>query len=407
MSSLSRKRAVAAAAGPALLCLGAAAGAAEVYYQPILTVATAYNTNLDLDPYVKQHAEGYFADASTNVGIATPTSDTLIQPRLLYNYYPSATYRDRLEGFLNLRGRYQWQRDSFTIGGFFDHRDDVNAGAPGAEVNTVNPGVTNTTPNQAPPQVGVVRNYLILDPTYKHALDPLSSIGFAGEYQGMRYSPSGVGTGNLSFNYYLGRLFYGHSISPRTDFQIGVYGSEYQSTTIDSHSTSGGLQLSGGHSWTEVLRSELTVQWQRTKLTETSPNQIEATANPWGVNFSTVYSEQTSSYRLTLGRTIYPSSAGGLYTTDQIRGQYDRDFTARLHFTGAARLFRDRTTTGVTSDTTRNYATGTVTLSYSLTQRTFVAGSYTYIYQKYRIQANSADANVAYLQFGYRGLGRR
>src|SRR5690349_7960096 len=106
MWSLFRKRGLSTAVGVTAACLSATAGAAQVYYQPIILLSTAYNTNIDLDPVTKRSAEGYFVDAATNIGIATRTSDTVLQPRLLYNYYPSATYRDRLEGFLTLNGRY-------------------------------------------------------------------------------------------------------------------------------------------------------------------------------------------------------------------------------------------------------------------------------------------------------------
>ncbi|MBV8803539.1 MAG: hypothetical protein JO042_00805, partial [Sinobacteraceae bacterium] len=76
MSSLSRKLAVSVAAGTALGSIGATAGAAEWWYQPIVSLASAYNSNIDLDPNFKHSAVGYFADAATNIGISTPTSDT-------------------------------------------------------------------------------------------------------------------------------------------------------------------------------------------------------------------------------------------------------------------------------------------------------------------------------------------
>jgi hypothetical protein len=396
----------AAAAGAAAAAFGAAAGAADFYYQPIVSLSTSYNTNIDLEPTNRQAAEGYFADVATNIGIATPQSDTMLQPRLLYNYYPSASQRNRLEGFLNLNHRYSWQRDRFTLAGFFDHRDDVNAEQPSAVANPVNPDLGNTSPSTGLVQVGTTRNYTILDPTFSHLLTPLSSIGFAAEYQRMDYSPQNT-NGHLDFNYYQGRLFYAKTIDLRTDFQIGAYGSKYQSGSIDSHSTSGGVQLNGGYNWSQVLRSDLTVQWQHTKFQETSPNQIDVSNNPWAATLTTTYKEQISSYRFSIGRTIYPSSAGGLYTTDQVRGQYDRDFTQRLHFTGAVRYFRDRTTTGVSGDTTRDYATGNVRMEYMLSRTFFVAGSYTYVYQKYRVQTNSAEASVVGVSFGYRGLERQ
>jgi hypothetical protein len=395
----------AAWAGAAAAAFGTVAGAAELYYQPIVTLSSAYNSNIDLDN-PKTKAVGYFADAATNIGIATPQSDTLLQPRLLYNYYPTLANRNRLEGFLNMNSRYSWQRDKFNFYGFFDHRDDVNAEQPGATTNPVNPDVGNTSPTTGQVLVGTTRNYLILDPTYTHLLTPLSSIGFAGEYQRMDWSPANT-TGHLNFDYYQGRLFYAKTIDLRSDFQIGAYGSRYQAAAIDSHSNSGGLQFNGGYNWTQVLRSTLTVQWQRTKFQENNVRVFDVTSNPWAATFTTVYKEQISSYSFSLGRTIYPSSAGGLYTTDQVRGQYDRDFTQRVHFTTALRFFRDRTTTGVVGDNTRDYATGTVRLQYMMTQYFFVAGTYGYTYQKYRVNPNSASGHVVSVAFGYRGLDRQ
>jgi hypothetical protein len=406
MLSSSRKGGLSVAAGVTAACLGGTAGAAQVYYQPVVVLSTAYNTNIDLDPLHKQGAEGYFADVATNLGIATRTSDTVFQPRLLYNYYPSASYRNRLEGFLTMSGRYAWQRDRLNIIGLFDHRDDVNAEQPAAEANPIAPGTGNNPGGTGQVRTGTTRNYLFFDPTWTHSLTPLSNVGVDAQYQGMRYSPAD--TGHIDFNFYQGRLFYAKTIDLRTDFSVGAFGSRYQANTIDSHANSAGVQFNAGYNWTQVLKSDLQVAWQHTKFEETEPKVIEATGNPWSATLGTTYQQQVSSYRLSIGRAIQPNSGGGLFTTDQIRAQYNRDFTQRLHFMGAVRLFKDRTTTGnVGQVNTRNYATGTVRLEYSLTQRIFMAGSYTYIYQKYRLDPNSAQANIASLSFGYRGLGQQ
>jgi hypothetical protein len=402
MSLSSRKSFACTAAGLTLLGSAGGAAAAQVWYQPIAVLSTAYNTNVDLDPGTHQSAEGYFADVATNIDIATPTSENLFEPRLLYNYYPTATYRNRLEGFLNMYSRYEWQRDRFTLGGFFDHRDDVNANQPAAETNDVNPGLgDNPTTNQK--QVGTVRNYLILDPTYTHLLTPLSSIGIAGEYQGIRYSPA---EGQTDFNFYQGRLFYSRTINLRTDVSIGAYGSEYRANTTDSRMTSEGAQLSGGFNWTQVLRSELIVQWQHSKFDEPNTDHAsQSTVSPWAASLSTTYKQQISSYRFSIGRTIYPSSAGTLYTVDQVQGQYERHLTQRLRFIAALRVFRDNSTIGSASER-RDYATTNIRAEYMLTPTIFVAGGYSHVYQKYQSQLNSADANIASIQFGYRGLGR-
>src|SRR5262249_29792674 len=209
-------------------------------------------------------------------------------------------------------------------------------------------------------QRGIVRNYLILDPTFVHLLTPLSSVGFAGEYQRMDYSPSD-NNGHLDFQFYQGRLFYGRTVDPRTDIAIGVYGNHYQAGGVDSHANSGGIQANGGYNWTEVLRSTLVLQAQRIKFEESTPTRFfDTTVTTWAATFDTVYKQQISSYRFSLGRTLYPSSTGGLYRTDQVQGTYSRALTQRLEFLGALRYFRQRTIVGGSGDDTRNYATATL-----------------------------------------------
>jgi len=412
MSLLSRNRAGAgltAAAAMAAVSVAMPAGAAQIYYQPLVQLSTSYNTNLDLSqPDEKRSGEGYYADASTIIGIATPTTDTTLQPRLLYNYYPSASDRNRLEAFLNGNGRYNWQRDHFNWYGIFDHRDDVNAEQPSAaDDNPVNPGTGNQTPTTGRARAGTTRDFLIVDPTYTHSISPRSGLGVAGEYQFMGYSESDAN--HVGYDFYQGKLFFTHQIDLRTDFSVGVLGNHYVARFGDQHSNSGGVYGNIGYNWSQVLHSNLSAQVQQTDFKEVKDTGTTSTkSHPWGAILSTVYDAgAVTKYSFYLGRSIYPSSAGGLYQSDQARGQYDHDFTQRFHFTGALRFFRDRNVSGVVNDNYRNYGTASVRAQYMLTQRIFVATSYTYIYQKYKFDPQSVDANVFNVSFGYRGLERQ
>jgi hypothetical protein len=413
MSLLSRNRSGAGltvAAAVASLCAVAPAGAAEIYYQPILQFATQYNTNLDLSPIAseKRSAEGYYADAATTVGIATPTTETTLQPRVVYNYYPSASDRNRLEAFLNGNGRYSWERDHISWYGTFDHRDDVNAEQPGAaDTNTVNPGTGNNPAGTGQPAVGVTRDYLVVDPQYTHSLTPLSGIGLDGEYQFMGYSREDGG--HIGFDFYQARAFYSKTIDLRTSFQVGVLGNHYAARFGDARSSSGGVTGNVSYNWSELLHSNLSGEVLQTQFRQTKDTgNLDIKSHPWSAIFSTAYDAgQLTKYSFYLGRSIYPSSLGGLSQTDQARIQYDHDFTPRLHFTGAARVFRDRSVAAAANANYRNYGTGNLRVQYMLTQRIFVATSYTYVYQKYRFDPASADANVIQVSFGYRGLERQ
>src|SRR5581483_8602042 len=102
MSLSFRKHVPDAALTFATLTLATSAGAAQLYWQPVVSESAQYNTNLNLDPTTKTSGAGYFTDALVNMGIATPRSDTTLQPRLVYNYCPTQHQRDLLEGFLTL-----------------------------------------------------------------------------------------------------------------------------------------------------------------------------------------------------------------------------------------------------------------------------------------------------------------
>jgi len=414
MSLLSRNRSGAgltvAAAVTALLGAAASANAAQIYYQPIVQLSTQYNTNLDLSPIAaeKRGAEGYYADAATTFGIATPTMETTLQPRVLYNYYPSASDRNRLEAFLNGNGRYSWERDHLSWFGTFDHRDDVNAEQPGAaDTNTVNPGTGNNPTSSSHPIVGVTRNFLVVDPTYTHSLTPLSAIGLSGEYQFLSFNNED--SGHIGFDFYQGKAYYSKTIDLRSEFQIGALGNHYTARFGDAHSNSGGVFGNYGYNWSQVLHSNLSASVEQTNYKQSRDTRdIDVTSHPWSAIFSTVYnSGELTKYSFYLGRSIYPSSVGGLSQTDQVRAQYDRELTERLHFTGAVRVFRDRLVASTIDNNYRNYATGNLRLQYMLTRQIFVATSYTYVYQKYRFDPASADANVIQVSFGYRGLERQ
>ena len=201
-----------------VLLLSAQAQGAEVYVQPIASLATAYNSNVELavPPAPRTSAVSYYADASSVIGVATPTSETTILPRLLYNYYPTQHDLDRLEGFLSLNSHFSWQRDRLSLIGYYDHRNDLNAEQPGAQYNTVTPGVGGTTSTSGRVALGTVRDFLEFQPNYAHYLTPLSLVGVAAEYQRAHFTPDDP-SGHVDYNYYLGRGYYTYTVSPRLE----------------------------------------------------------------------------------------------------------------------------------------------------------------------------------------------
>ena len=69
---------------------GAAQG--EMYYQPIISVSAEADSNLDLDPGIKQWMEGYIA-VRHHYRYCLAELDTIIKPRIIYREYPPKIVR--------------------------------------------------------------------------------------------------------------------------------------------------------------------------------------------------------------------------------------------------------------------------------------------------------------------------
>jgi hypothetical protein len=394
--------------GVASVVLGfvpAAAGfAAELSVQPAASLSTSSNTNVALSPLPgdRESAQGYFADAQALIAYSTPIAQTTLLPRVVYNYFPSDTGLDRLEGSVDLSSQYKLELDRFSIRGRFDHLNELSAEAPAATYNAVNPGLP-TTPGNGLVSVKQTRDYLTLLPFYSHKLSPTTEIGVSGNFQRMRYSPDDT-SAHVDFNYYVARVFYGWEQTQRLDMTIAAYGSRYQAQSIDSRANSGGAEFDLGYNWSPILHSNITLQYQHTNTDEVSPKTFRYSSNPWALSVETVYTASTSRLRMNLGRSFAPGSSGGLYNTDEAHVQYERDLTARLEVVGALRFYRSQTIGALAGNDRHDYGVALASMSYALSRTLYVRGGYSYTHSRYRSDPDSANNSSFLLEVGYRGL---
>lgn len=380
--------------------------AAQVYVQPIVSTQAQTHSNLGLERDGETvSAEGFFADAAAVIGIATPSSDTTIKPRLLYRKYPDVPRLDRLEGMLDFSTFYSGQRSSFQMFGRFEHRDDINAERSAAQFDEVTPDVP-TGSETGRIRIGATRDALMLMPTYKYELTQRMDIGAATNLQAVDYSPDDS-TSHVDFDYYEGKGFLGWELSQRARMSLGGYVSKYEARDIDAQVDSYGVSADFGWDWSAVLKSSLALLYQRSDIERTEPAVFADTANAWGADFKTVYQGQASRMRLNIGRTITPSGSGGLFESDNVRLGFERDLTARLQLTAAGRYLRDHALAQDTASNDRDYRRVELALRWMVTRTWFVEGGYDYTWQKYERDLRSADDNSFSLAFGYRGLPRQ
>lgn len=382
------------------------ASAAQVYVQPIISVQAQTSSNLRLDPdESSQQTEGYFAEVATVIGVATPRSDTTIKPRVRYRNYPDESELNRFEGFLDLNSYYTGQRSRFQVFGRFEHRDEVHAERTAAEFDELAPDPL-TGPETGRVQVGATRDVLLLIPTYKYSLTQRTEVGVTATVQSVDYSPDDAFS-HVDFEYYEGKTFVGWALSQRSRFSVGALASTFEAKNIDAQFDSYGATAGFEWDWSAAWQSGLSMVYQSSDIERTEPFVYEDTTEAWGANFETAYEGRVTQMRVNLGRIIMPSGTGGLLESDNVRLQYDHEFTQRWKLTAAGRYLHQRALERNRAGNDRDYIRTELALRWMMTRTWFIEGGYQYTWQEYESDARSVDDNTFSISFGYRGLPRQ
>jgi hypothetical protein len=403
-SSNIRNRLAVALAAAVASAAAAPTFAADVYYQPQASLTVEGDTNLDMDPGSRSRTEGNVVSLATVIGIATPTSDSTIRPRVEYRDYPEDSGDNRFEGYLDFNTTQRWQRSTASVFGSLEHRDEVNAEFNSALYDPINP-VSPTSPQTGRAEVGATRDSGLLVPSYTYKFTPVIGAGVSGIYQHVNYSPNDD-IDHVNFNYYLGKAELTWSVTQRSELSFGGFDSKYQATRADIHATGSGGTVDLDTSWTPLWSTTLSAVYEHANVTETQPEVLNSTANAWGATVSVTYKSQVGQLRLNAGRLITPSSgAGALYVNDQIKTQYDRELSERFSFTAALIGLRNRGITGNVAGDDRKYLQSVIEAKWMLTRTWFVQGGYQYSWQKYEVDPDGAANNRVYVRIAYQGLG--
>jgi hypothetical protein len=110
--------------------------------------------------------------------------------------------------------------------------------------------------------------------------------------------------------------------------------------------------------------------------------------------------------RLEVGRTVAPSTSGGIYRADQFQIQYDYSLSLRMELRSAALFYRQRALSGASSGGDHDYLNTEVVLRWAASRTWFVAGGPRYIRTRNAGGSASANNTAVFLSVGYQGIGR-
>jgi hypothetical protein len=389
----------------AAVAVAAPAYCADVFVTPTAYIGAETNSNLDMEPGGAQEVTGYVANMSSLIGIATPNSATTIKPRLDYRDYPTDQGDNRLEGFLDFNSYYKGQRNSASISGTLDHRDEFNAELTPALYDEVNP-IQPTAPQTGRTVTGATRDSAYVVPSYSYNLTPLLAAGVSGLYQKINYSPNDDAR-FVDFDYYQAKAYLVWTVSHNSDLTFGGYGNKFNATRFDSTATAKGGSLDLNTSWTPLLSTRASVVLQHSDIVSSIPPTIDGSVNAWGGALGVDYKTEVQQFRADLSRLITPSGGGSVYINNQLQFQYGRNVTQRLSLTTAALLLKNRALTSAFSGNGRDYFRSVVEAKWMIARTWFVQGGYQYTWQKYQADPDGAANNRLYIRFGYQGLSRQ
>jgi hypothetical protein len=384
------------------------AHAAQTYWQPEIEASVEQNTNrnLAIDPDLEQDFHGYSLAAGILWGYVTPTSETRLLPRVRLQNFPDDDDAERTEQFFDFSTVHRpTERTSYDLVGRYSREDAVRTELGGAEFDDFDP--EDPTDGSA---TGVVagdeaRTRVQLRPGFNHQWSELTGITVGALAEAIRYSSDFEDRTEYDF-YELGAQL-SRQHTPRTRFAAGPVVSRYETRDDRNTTDDYGLEFTAEHRWSEVTRfvGGLWVRRSDVELADGFATLTETQTN-YGTDLTWIRSTELGRLRLNIGRTLRPSSSGNMVAQDQLRVQYDHDFSERLTMRTALRASSQESVGSFTGGNDRDYARGEVGLTWMLTPTMFVGGRYAYTWREFERDGTSADNHVVVISFGYRGLGR-
>jgi hypothetical protein len=378
--------------------------AADTYVQPQLDLRAEANDNFDLDPDGGAGSDvyGFIADLQALIGIATPRSDTSIRPRIRLQEYPDREDLERFEGFLDLRSQYRWERSQSLLVAKYSRQDTYNEEQPSGSFDPLDP-TDSPTPDSGQRQLGETRDRFRFLPSYTFDATERTKVGVAAEYQAVRFDAD-AGSSNVDYDYLTGSGFVAWALDARSDVSAGLYASRYEATDDSSTSDALGAELGYQYRWSESIGAEVAVFYEEDDSTDFG---VDESSSGWGGTVTGYYQGEVSRWRATAGRTFIPTGSGGRAESDQVRLQYDRDFSARLSFSGAGIYESRNSLTERGSNNDRDYARADFKLTWLMTSTWFIEGGYSYIWEDRVDATGDAYNNRIFAGVGYKGLGRQ
>lgn len=396
-----------AALGIVALLSAVPALGADYYFTPGVEVSTETHSNRDLVPDgvptpLDSSVQGYLASLSATTGFRTQRGSTDFRPRLVFQNYPDRDDLAKVNAYLDLRSRYNWQLTNLDVLGRFRREDRTNSQLSSAVIDDFVPDAPVDDTGVRLSFVEEVVTDFLIRPTLNRKLGERTGLALSAGYQDVQFDAEGQAEGvayqstdlsaDLKWQY-----------SERAELSTGVYGGRYTSAGSENVTNNIGLAVGLANDWSETTRGTLEVQAERTEVN--LEGQPTDSSTNMGFAAGIVRTGQVSVMRLSIGRSFTPSSYGSRDRRDELLLQLTRNFSARWALNGAVRVFRSAALGELVDDSDdRTFGRAELNLRWAASRTWYVSGGFTHTRQKYENDPEAADDNAFILRFGYQGL---
>jgi hypothetical protein len=188
---------------------------------------------------------------------------------------------------------------------------------------------------------------------------------------------------------------------------VGAYASRYEAEDEIETTDAVGGRIGYAQRWNATDGFEVSVNYERNDTEVTVPFLVEETTSDVGGTLTVFRKLEISEWRFSAGRAFIPTGDTGKSVADRFRVQYDRLLSERLSFRGTARYDSRSGLTTLDEGRDRDYARVDLSMKWLLTQKWYLGGGYSFIWEDREQATGDAQNNRFFINFGYQGLSQR
>ncbi len=381
--------------------------------EPSVQASVIYVDNIFMQQTSPISSTGWTAAPRLDLTRRTETTTANFGGYLVLYRYSEDEIRDSSVRVLTFSGNSKARRSSLDWNGFY--KSDTTVTAITEVVDTVDEdeggdtddldgldGLDGGAVDLNLVDVEIRRNQLRVQPSWSRAITQTSFLRLGYSLNDVRYS----GRGDIPLDDYRTHtvdVALSRQINRRDAVDAGVSVSRYDVIDEDIRSDDYTVKLNLRRQFSPNLRGSFGAGVRSTTISRGT----EESESSGGVVDAGLIGRpsRSTSYRVSLERSLRPSGARAIVLSDQLRVNVSHDVTPTLTLSLRGRAYRNESIDSTQPFADRTFYSIDTGFQKAITRFWSIDGSYRYRWQKFEGADDSADSNTVYLAVNYRWKG--